>query len=362
MTRIVVLGAGQIGCCVAYLLDFIGDYEVFLADKYFSDFSKNVLKKSSVKDNIIDVSDESATYDFCHSVKADAICCCLPFNYSLHVAKVAYNLGINYFDLTEDIVSSKAIRALNYKPNQVMISQCGLAPGLVNMLVNNYAKDFSFLDSVELRVGALPKKSNLPLHHALLWSVDGLVNEYIKPAEHLVDGKVDIIKGLSNLKNVTIKDKPFEIFATSGGVGSLVSILQNKSKNIEYRTIRHRGHCNKMLFLLDELGLRSDLKTLKRLLINSMPYVTEDQVIIDFFLKGQNLSGANHKEHITKTYFNLDIGDFNWRAIQWTTAASMCVVLDLAFAGYFITPNDFYQDKINLKDFYSNRFGRFFDS
>jgi len=361
VTRIVVLGAGQVGCCVAYLLSFIGNYEVFLADKFFSDFAKSVVKNSSVKSNVLDVSDVSATYDICARVGADAVCCCLPFKYSLPIATVAHKLGINYFDLTEDIKSSPAIRSLSCKSPQVIVSQCGLAPGLVNMLVNNYAKDFSFLDYVELRVGALPKSANLPLNHALLWSLDGLVNEYIKPAKHLVSGKVDVVDSLSNLTNVTIKDQQFEVFATSGGVGSLVSILQNKANNVEYKTIRHRGHCNKMLFLLDEIGLRKDLKTFKRLLANSMLSVAEDQVIIDFFLKGQNFAGDDHKEHITKTYVNLDIGDFNWRAIQWTTAASMCVVLDLAFAGYFIKPNDFCQDKINLKDFYNNRFGKFFD-
>ena len=137
-----MLGAGQIGCCVAHLLASVGNYQIILADINTSEIVKQVSQHKNISFHNLDINDQQQTLRFCQEQNAVAICCCLPFTFNLAVAKIAVKLKMHYFDLTEDRLSAQAIQALETSPKQVMISQCGLAPGLVNLLVNHYVNDF----------------------------------------------------------------------------------------------------------------------------------------------------------------------------------------------------------------------------
>ena len=254
---IVIFGAGQIGKCVAFLLAELGDYQVIVADNNPNHISDEILSNSkNISFVELDVESQASLIDFFASNSVSAVCCCLPYSYGVIVAKMANKFGIDYFDLTEDYRAANNIRSIFSNSSSIAMTQCGLAPGYVDMLVHNNINSFRVVEKVEVRTGALPQYKDDVLHHACTWSVDGLINEYVKDAECIIDKKIVNVAGLSRLKNIVINDQEFETFSTSGGIGALINILQDKANNLEYKTIRYRGHCEKMLFLLDDLKLR----------------------------------------------------------------------------------------------------------
>ena len=351
--NILVFGAGQIGKCVAFLLSTLGGYKVFLADKEFDDFCSSLKKVDLVK---LDAFDHSSVIDFIENNEILAVCSCLPYFCNLKIAKAVVETNSCYFDLTEDFKDANKIRDI-FK-DSVAFTQCGLAPGYVDMLVNNTVKDLYSMDYVEVRTGALSSKVDNVLRHSCAWSVDGLINEYLKDAECILDSKRVVVPGLSRLSHDVILDQEYEMFATSGGIGGLLNLLAGRAKNIEYKTIRYPGHCKQMLSLLDDFNLRNNIKLLKELVVHLMIPLKTDKVVVDIKVSGYL---SNNKESIkreTKIFLPKIIESHEWLAIQWTTAASVCAMIDLFLHGAL---DDIYcQDQLDLDVFLQNRFGSLF--
>jgi lysine 6-dehydrogenase len=133
------------------------------------------------------------------------------------------------------------------------VPNSGLAPGLINIITIEGTKEFEELDSIHLRVGGLPQNPRPPLNYQIVFSVDGLINEYVEMAAVIRDGKVMHIDPMSGLEEITFPE-PFgilEAFNTSGGLSTLTELLAGKVKNLDYKTIRYKGHCEKFKTLLD---------------------------------------------------------------------------------------------------------------
>jgi len=100
----------------------------------------------------------------------------LPYFCNVNVATVARNEGLHYFDLTEDVAVTEDVRKLAEGSDKVFAPQCGLAPGFISIAANELIKHFDTLNSVKLRVGALPQNPNNVLKYSLTWSTDGVIN------------------------------------------------------------------------------------------------------------------------------------------------------------------------------------------
>ena len=133
-----------------------------------------------------------------------AIVSCLPYYENLIVADFAKKNNLYYFDLTEDEEISKKVSELAKGSSQAFVPRCGRAPGLINILASDMLQRIDNPDTVKLRVGALPATSDYPLHYALTWSTDGLINEYINPCKILKDGKLVEVPALSDLESIEI--------------------------------------------------------------------------------------------------------------------------------------------------------------
>ncbi|MBX9634904.1 MAG: saccharopine dehydrogenase NADP-binding domain-containing protein, partial [Magnetospirillum sp.] len=206
MRRVVVLGAGKIGVAVAAMLAESGDYAVTLAD---SDQTALTLRTpEGVKAVLVDVTDPAALRDLLsgHHVVAAA----LPFFLDVLVAEAARATGVHYFDLTEDVATARAIRALAEGADTVFVPQCGLAPGFVSITAMALAERFDEIRDVRLRVGALPQFPDNALKYNLTWSTDGLINGYCNPCEAVADGRVMEVQPLEGLEGFSLDGVSYE--------------------------------------------------------------------------------------------------------------------------------------------------------
>ena len=134
----------------------------------------------------------------------DAVISSLPFYCNVAVAEAARRAGIHYFDLTEDVEVTRAVRRISEGASQAFVPQCGLAPGFISIAANELIGHFDELRTVKLRVGALPQHPNNVLKYSLTWSTEGLINEYGNPCEAIVDGRRIEAAPLEGLEEIEI--------------------------------------------------------------------------------------------------------------------------------------------------------------
>jgi saccharopine dehydrogenase-like NADP-dependent oxidoreductase len=352
MNQVLIIGAGKIGAVVAGLLGRTGDYAVTVAD-----LSGEALARlpKSVRRCRVDVADAQGLTAACHG--QFAVLSAAPYHLTVKVAEAAKASGAHYLDLTEDVRSTHAVKALAADATTAMIPQCGLAPGFVSIVAADLARHFDTLHDVRLRVGALPRYPSNALNYNLTWSTDGVINEYCEPCEAIVDGEARQSRALEECESLALDGVEYEAFNTSGGLGTLTETLAGKVRNLNYRTIRYPGHAAIMKALLNDLRLRDSREVLKQILENAVPATLQDVVIV--FVTVSGLTGGRL---VQETYANRiyarEIGGETLSAIQITTASSLCAVLDLLVQGKLPVAGFVRQEDIALADFLANRFGR----
>jgi saccharopine dehydrogenase-like NADP-dependent oxidoreductase len=354
MKDVVVIGAGKIGATVAQLLASTGDYQVTLADR-----SPEILASREHGERIrtvaADVEDSSKLVDLLNG--QFAVLNAAPFHLTTRIAEAARAARTHYLDLTEDVASMRRVKELAADAGVAFIPQCGLAPGFVSIVAFDMAKRFQMLDSVKLRVGALPQYPSNALNYNLTWSTDGVINEYCEPCEAIVNGLRREVPPLEELEEFSLDGVTYEAFNTSGGLGTLCDTLEGKVRNLNYRTIRYPGHAVIMRALLNDLRLRDRRDVLKDILEHAVPTTLQDVVIIFVAVSGRN-NGQLVQETYANKIYSRDVDGRILSAIQITTAAAICTVLDL-LAGGKLPPSGFVrQEDIPLKVFLENRFGQ----
>jgi saccharopine dehydrogenase-like NADP-dependent oxidoreductase len=288
-------------------------------------------------------------------------------NYALNagVARAALAGGLSYFDLTEDVRTTHAIKeiARQARDGQIFMPQCGLAPGFVSIAAMHLAKQFETLDEVELRVGALPIFPTNQMKYNLTWSTDGLINEYGNPCEAVVDGKMIETLPLEGLEHFSLDGVDYEAFNTSGGVGTLCETLAGTVRNLNYKTVRYRGHRDLIWFLMNELRLNDRRAVLKDILENAVPMTPQDVVLIFITATGTGKKNGRLTQ-ITdaRKIYHASVHGEPWSAIQITTAAGICAALDLHATHHRFDRGFARQEEIQLDDFLANRFGRYYAS
>ncbi len=361
MQDILVLGAGKIGALISGLLAESGSYGVQLVDAR-AGAAADVAGAHGL-DTIaafdFDASDQATLTKHVREHKPTAIVSGLPYYCNVPVAEVARAEGLHYFDLTEDVAVTDAVRSIADGAKQVFASQCGLAPGFISIAANELIQHFDTLKSVKLRVGALPQHPNNVLKYSLTWSTDGVINEYGNLCKAIVDGdEIDVLP-LEGLEEIEIDGKLYEAFNTSGGLGSLGETYGDSVKTMNYKTIRYPGHCEQMRLLMNGLKLNHDRDTLKRILEDSVPQTLQDVVIIYAAVTGYQDGELREENYVNKVYPEVVAGRL-WSAIQITTAAGICSVIDLVLCDPGSYQGFVAQEQFRLKDVLSNRFGEYY--
>ena len=361
MQEILVLGAGKIGALIAGLLAESGSYRVQLADA-MPGAAKSVAtahRLDAISAFDLDANDTESLTRHVREHKPVALVSSLPYFCNIAVAKVARAEGLHYFDLTEDVEVTAAVREIAADATTAFVPQSGLAPGFISIAANELIQHFDELRSVKLRVGALPQHPNNVLKYSLTWSTDGVINEYGNLCNAIVDGKdVDVLP-LEGLESIEIDGTLYEAFNTSGGLGSLGETYGERVTTMNYKTIRYPGHCEQMRLLMNGLKLNHDRDTLKRILENAVPQTLQDVVIIYAAVTGLQDGEFREENYVNKVYPQVVAGRL-WSAIQVTTAAGISAVIAIVLSN----PDNYHgfvaQEQFRLEDVLENRFGRYY--
>lgn len=350
--RVVLLGAGHIGQTIASLLGNAKDYRVLVADRSEASLSK--LPKATVDARVIDI---EQTAQLGAALQGhDAVINALPYHYAKQVATIAKDAGCHYFDLTEDVEATRHIKQLALGARTAFMPQCGLAPGFIGIVAHHLARQFERLDTIKMRVGALPAFPTNVLKYNLTWSVDGLINEYCHPCEAIHDGELLELLPLEGLEHFSLDGVEYEAFNTSGGLGTLCETLAGQVRVLDYKSVRYPGHCALMKLLLEELQLKSDQENLKNILRRAVPSTMQDVVLV--FV---TVSGLKHGQLVEEVFARKVFADRSEQhplsAIQITTAAGVCAAVDLFRESRLPQQGFIRQEQIALPEFLANRFG-----
>ncbi|WP_281063005.1 saccharopine dehydrogenase family protein [Aminobacter sp. AP02] len=353
MKQIVVVGAGKIGSTIADMLAETGDYNVTVVDR--SQAALDSLETGNAVQTLKVEIAEAGALDPVLACKF-AVLSAAPFHLTTRIAQAAAKAGVHYLDLTEDVASTRIVKELAATAKSAFIPQCGLAPGFISIVANDLAKRFDSLESVRMRVGALPQYPSNALNYNLTWSTDGVINEYCEPCEAIVEGSLVEVPPLEEREEFSLDGITYEAFNTSGGLGTLCETYKGKVRTLNYRTIRYPGHAAIMKALLNDLGLRHRREVLKDILENALPATMQDVVVIFVTVSGRK-NGRLLQESYANKIYSRQMGKMTRSAIQITTASGICSVLDMLASGALPQQGFIRQEDIALDAFLANRFG-----
>ncbi|MBC7630075.1 saccharopine dehydrogenase C-terminal domain-containing protein [Aeromicrobium sp.] len=359
MTRIInqvaVFGLGKVGELVAVMLEESGFKVVGYDAAPHDDLGFEV--------KALDVNDRAALRDSLRGV--DAVVSCLPFHLNIEVAEAAYDSSVHYFDLTEDVPTTNRVIELaaeqlaTGRPGAAFAPQCGLAPGLIGIIGASIAKTFEEIRSIELKVGALPQNPTGLLGYAINWSPEGVVNEYLNDCEVVRSGNRQMVPAMTGKERVLIGGIELEAALTSGGLGTMCETYEGRVHRLDYKTLRYPGHFDQMHFLFDELNLREQRELVGSMLVASKPPVNDDVVFVHAAVEGRK-NGHPFRENYVRAYKPLNISGRVWRAISWTTAASVVSVVELVADGSLPQSGFIKQEDITLEALFSTQAGLHF--
>lgn len=351
MKKIAVLGLGKVGTLAAELLNQSG-FEVTGLDSATPSSNHTFPVKQ------VDVSDHDALRLELQNV--DSVLSCLPYHLNVGVATVAHAVGIHYFDLTEDVPTTKAVIALSKTSKGLMAPQCGLAPGFVGIVGADLISRFDECRSCKMRVGALPQHPTGLMGYAFNWSPAGVVNEYLNDCEVLEDGKIKWVSPMEWVEKHVIGGIELEAFTTSGGLGTMCETYKDRVPNMDYKTMRYPGHVKLMNFFFHELLMRDYRAKAEEILVNAKPPVNDDVVYVHVAAEG-TINGKLTREEFVRAYYPLELAGRPRPAIAWTTASSVVAVIEMVRDGKLPDRGFLKQEDIPLDALLSSSTGAAFN-
>lgn len=344
-SKVAIVGAGNIGTMIANMLPE-NDYDITVVDST----ATALIQKRLIKTKVIAL-DILKTGELAHFLQdEDYVINAGPYFLGETISRAAFESKTNYFDLTEDIQQAEQIKKLAAMTDDIVfVPQCGLAPGFISIIANHLAKKFDTVEDIEMRVGALPMYPSNELKYNMTWSTEGLVNEYLHTCHAIQDGEMISLQPLEGYETFSIDGIEYEAFNTSGGLGTLCETWMDNVKNMNYKTVRYPGHRYLMRFLIDEMKLgENNGKALKKLMNNAIP-ATEQDVVLIFV----TVSGIKGNRKIQETWTRKIYGDGNWSAIQLTTSAGICGMVELHRIGKMPKSGFIKQEDIDFNAFSS---------
>ena len=359
-TPLIVLGAGKIGDAIINLLSHSGDYQLTVADR-------DPLRLEHVQQagfphtrcQLVDLTDQAAVSALIAGHHVSVSAC--PYYLTPIIAAAAKAAKSHYFDLTEDVESTRIVQQLAQHADTAFVPQCGLAPGYISIVAHDVANRFDTLRDVNMRVGALPIFPTNGLKYNLTWSTDGLINEYCNPCEAIVDGHRRDTSALEEMESFSLDGIDYEAFNTSGGLGSLCETLAGKIQNLNYKTVRYPGHRDIIKILIRDLqlGLPERRHILKDILETAIPMTKQDVVLVFVSVCGMR-DGRLEQESMAKKIYSQHVNGQLLSAIQLTTASGICAMVDLLVHNHLPQHGLVRQEQANLNAFLHNRFGRYY--
>ena len=254
--KILVAGAGMMGSAAAYDLARSAEVEhVMVADRDHARANEVASRLGPEAGSAeLDTGDYEAVVRLMRQFDGAIGATSYTHNYDLtraaiesktHFCDLGGNMDVVYRQITLDSAASGA--------GVLVLPNCGLAPGMACVIASGIAGGFSSIDEIHIRVGGLPQNPRPPLNYQLVFSPEGLINEYTEPAEVIRDGLAERVPPMTDLEELAFPPTftSLEAFNTSGGTSTLTRMFGGKVRQLDYKTIRYPGHCEKFRTLLD---------------------------------------------------------------------------------------------------------------
>lgn len=336
--KIFIAGSGGIGQAAGLILSEAKEVnaEVYMGDisqgaidaaiNFIQDGCGGNAKAHSV---LMPMSDSNEALDAALA-ECDVILDCLPGSQAPRMARLAIKHGCHYANLTEYVAETNEIMEIAKDADTGFILQTGLAPGFINVLANQLFIDFQAahgvdkVDHISMKVGALSAHAQAPHFYAFTWSPIGVATEYMKDAIVVKDYKTQAIPALSGTETIIIDDITYEDNFTSGGAADLPEAFEGRVKDLDYKTLRYPGHYAWVKETIDQIDGDDKINTLEKTMLDQIPSVEDDVVIVYASVKGKDAQG---KLRMMEKSYNVKpslVGSQTLRAIQSTTAGPLC--------------------------------------
>ena len=261
--KFLVLGGGTQGSAAAYdLLQEEDVREVVIADLRTDSVHPALRPWLGGRLTMLRV-DASSAREAADAMRgATGVLCALPYYFNLEMTRLAVAAGAHYTDLGGNTAIVNSQRDLDGTARDKGLSvtpDIGLAPGMVNILAQAGITEMDRADSVRLWVGGLPQNPKPPLNYQIVYSLEGVFDYYVTPAEILRDGRRTTVEALSGLEELDFPAPVgrLEAFHTGGGTSTLPLRYEGRIGVVEYKTLRYPGHA-RIMRVIRELGLLSD--------------------------------------------------------------------------------------------------------
>ncbi|HEY4100613.1 MAG TPA: saccharopine dehydrogenase C-terminal domain-containing protein [Gemmatimonadales bacterium] len=337
--KMLVLGAGLQGSACAF--DLLHDPDVTQVTLADIQPERRARFLNAVSDRLrpvpLDVTDHTAV----RALMADhvAVMSALPYYFNGPMAKLAVEVGCHFADLggnTDIVMEQKKLNDEAHAKGLSIMPDCGLAPGMVNILAAEGIRRLDRADRVRIFVGGLPQHPEPPLNYQIVYSLEGALDYYTTPSWILRDGNATTVDALSEVEHLAFSEPigTLEAFHTAGGVSTMPFTFEGKVREMEYKTLRYPGHVA-IMRPIRELGLL-DLEPVK---VKGHPVVPRDAFIASVSPKltkpeGRDLvalrvivSGDKHGKPLTTQFDLLDYFDeaHHVSAMMRTTGYSLSV-------------------------------------
>jgi saccharopine dehydrogenase-like NADP-dependent oxidoreductase len=262
--KIAVVGAGMVGAAIARLLcaePRVNSVNVIDRNGFALEELSDRLESPKLRTHRVKIEQEMSIVGLLKGT--DVLISALPFKQNVKLTGIALSLGAHYVDLGGD--DTTYAEELGYQEAAMaagrwVVPNCGLAPGLTNILAMHGFESFDSVESIRIRAAALPQAPIPPLNYQLSFSPHGLVNEYLSSTVILEDGKLTERKALDGLEEVAFTGLPgtdtLEAFYTGGSATTLARHLEGKVRDLDFKTMRFKGHRD-LIQSLFELGFAS---------------------------------------------------------------------------------------------------------
>jgi lysine 6-dehydrogenase len=344
--KIAVIGAGLMGRAAVFDLARAAEVEqvgVFDVDAALAKSVADKYGDSRAVSGQLDAGDEAAVEKVLRDYQA--VVSCVTYKYNPGLTRAAIKAGCHLVDLggnNDTVATQLGMNAEAEKAGVIVVPDCGLAPGMVSVMVADGFSKFESVKSVRIRVGGLPQSPRPPLNYQMVFSAEGLINEYWEPCVILEGGKKKIVNPMTDIESLEFDGVgPLEAFYTSGGTSTLPETYAGKVDFLDYKTIRYPGHCQLFRTMLDiGLGSRKQVKVgdqsvepralLKAVLDQNLSFGDPDLVLVRVTIEGTK-SGKSS----SVVYEILDRQDTKTglTAMMRTTAFPAAIIAWMAAAG-----------------------------
>jgi len=276
--RMLVLGAGLQGSACAYDLLAHTDHDVVLADLNVDNLPAFLQPYigGRLTPVAVDANDRTGIRRVMEGVSATMSA--FPYYFNLGMSVAAVEAGSHFCDLggnTDIVLEQKQVTPRAAAAGVSVIPDCGLAPGMVNILAEHGIRQLDVVRKVTIKVGGLPQKPQPPLNYQVVYSLEGVLDYYTTLSWVVRDGKQMQVKALSEIEELEFPGAgTLEAFHTAGGLSTMAQRYEGKIPTMEYKTLRYPGHA-KMMEAMRDIGLFG----LEPVSVKGVPVVPRDLFI-----------------------------------------------------------------------------------